>query len=407
MNPNINQFKSFIQLLTKQAPKGYEPWLFPVARSGKNPEGRLIYARAPIKSCCGVEWVRKDNKIVCAKCEEKKGSWLQSWARLTPQEAIELILQGYNIGIAGRSYDPLTIIDIDTPKYTNLLVNTLIVKSRSRLGLHGFYWNYPNEEKISNIPTENYGEIRSQDMYVLAAGSYVPTTEEELSKKVTAGEITEQQKAELLKDTHLGYYTVEGAMAPQYITYEQLPQIFLDAVQKPKEEKRAELLNETVFASGKHSALFDLTIKDLVSVKADDRVGHPLHASDTSANFSIDSSKPDLAHCWRHSVSLNALQFLVVKSGYMGCAAAGTGHKNSGAGSSQVTNDDGAIFHGWLQAKKDKVIPEDDPLPVRGMYYIAKHHKLCSDDLIPKRGGNKILPIKVYNEVLRIVEGDY
>ncbi len=408
MNPNINQFKSFIQALMKQVPEGYEPWLFPVARHGKNPEARIIYARAPIKSCCNVTWIKnKQGKICCEKCGEKKGSWKAPWARLTPQEAIKLMLQGYNIGIAGRTYDPLTIIDIDNSKFIHLLKDTLIVKSRSRLGSHGFYWNNPGKKKIPNIPTEDYGEVRSQDMYVLAAGSYVPTTEEELSKKVTEGEITEQKKEDILKDTNLGYYTVEAQKEPSYITYEQLPQIFLDVAQKPKEEKKAELKHKTVFASGKHSALFDLTIKNLTSVKDGDRIGHPLHASDTSANFSIDSSNPDLCHCWRHSVSLNALQFLVVESGYMGCSSAGTGHKNSGAGSSQVTNNDGAIFHAWLQAKKDKIISDDDAIPVRAMCYIAKKHKLCSEDLIPKREESKLLPVKVYNEVLRIVEEGY
>lgn len=380
MKPNINQFKQFISLLMQNAPKGYKPWLFPVTKGGKAPEGRVIYARAPVD------------------IKEKRGSWKALWARLTPQEAIKLMLLGYNIGIAGRSTDPLTIIDIDNPKYAHLLKDTLIVRSRSRLGLHGFYWNYPNKKKIPNIPTEDSGEVRSQEMYVLAAGSYVPTTEEE---------ITEEKKAEILKDINLGYYTVEGAMAPTYITYEQLPKIFLDAVQKPKEVVHAQLKNKTVARNGKHSALFDLTIKDLVSVKLDDRVAHPLHASETSANFSIDSSKPDLAHCWRHGVSLNALQFLVVRSGYMSCVSAGTGHKNSGAGASRVTGDDGAIFTAWLQAKKDCIIPEDDPIPVRGMCHIAKKHKLCSDDLIPKRGEAKLLPVKVYNKVLKIVESEY
>jgi len=195
------------------------------------------------------------------------------------------------------------------------------------------------------------------------------------------------------------------------IRFEELPDFYRQEYEKDTDGKKIQpsdnkpqLKSDVKFSSSKRSALFDLTIRDLISIQTDTRQAHPLHASDTSQNFSVSSDNDSIAHCWRHNVSLNAIQFLVVKSGYMDCKDAGTAHKG---GSSMVTGDDGAIFHAWVEAKKSKVIPEDDPIPVRAMCYIAKKHKLCTDDLIPKRNEDKMLPVDVYNKVLAIVEEQY
>ena len=115
-------------------------------------------------------------------------------------------------------------------------------------------------------------------------------------------------------------------------------------------------------------------------------------------NFSVTG---DLAHCWRHSVSLNALQYLCVQSGYMSCLDAGAGHSDSGAGYSKATGDNGAIFYAWLEAKKRGYISKDDPLPTKGLLYIAQKNKLIKFCI----GGK--LPPTVYRKVLKIVEEEY
>ncbi len=81
----------------------------------------------------------------------------------------------------------------------------------------------------------------------------------------------------------------------------------------------------------------------------------------------------------------------------MNCDEAGTGHKNSNAGSSKVTGDDGSIFHAWLQAKRDNLIPVDDPIPLRAMKYIAKENNLVINE-------DAMLPKETYKEVIRLLE---
>lgn len=397
----IEQFKKFYDALIIKAPKGYKPWFIPVTKDNKAIDGRVVYRKAPNPSCCGVEWktIRRANsttKTICKSCGRTRGSWKQPWACLNFQEAVELIKQGYNIGLVARKGDPLIIIDIDNFSYAGFLPDTLISKSRKRCGLHGFYWHKGNKE-ISNIPTEDNGEVRCQDQYVLVPGSYVPTTKEEIEKEFTEGHITEKQKEQILQDELLGFYTIDTEKNPRKISLEELPAFFLE--EKEKQDNAPKIKSDAIKPSGKYSALFDLTIKNIISIDNDKRVGHPLHASDTSANFSVSSDDPNISHCWRHNVSLNALQFLVVKSGYMDCVSAGTGHK--GTNPSAIVGDYGAIFHAWMQAKKDGFLPEYDPIPVKALIYIARKHRLVEP------GFEGMLPSHIYNKTLNILEREY
>lgn len=398
----VEQFKKFHTHLMSNAPKDYEPWYIPVTKENKAVDGRVIYHKAPTnKSCCNIEWVKfnrgKYSKTICKKCGKTRGSWKQPWARLTFNQCIGLISVGYNIGLAARSNDMLCIIDIDNYTKAKELPLTLTNKSRKRCGLHGFYWS---DKPIPNIPTEDCGEVRSQDQYVIVSG-YVPTDAEAITEELKAGHITIEQEKKILQDPYRGFYSVEIEQSPNTIEYEQLPDFFKEANEKQSTPNKAALKTKTVYPKGKRSALYDLTMKDLCSVSENSRVGHPLHSSDTDANFSMSD---DLVHCWRHTVSLNALQFLVVKSGYMGCAEAGTGHHN---GNSSIVGDDGAIFHAWKQAKQDKVISEDDPIPIRAMCYIAMKHNLCDAKDLPSRLEKKSIPWRIYNKVVEVVENEY
>ncbi len=241
-------------------------------------------------------------------------------------------------------------------------------------------------ESLNTNITTSLGEVRSCDQYVLAPGSFVPVSEKEKETN----------------DPKLGCYTVANAIPPTKIKFEQLPDIFLEQIKKNKEQEQKILLQpkKTVKPTGKHSALFDLTISDVIGGhKQDSRYPHPLHDSDTGQNFMIGDK---LAHCWRHLVSLNALQFLVVKSGFMPCEDAGTGHKKN-ASPSMVVGNNGAVFHAWKQAKLEDLISKDDPIPVRAMRYIATEHKLVSKDF--KFVGK--LPREIYNNVLKTVEELY
>jgi len=90
----IEQFEKFYNLLMSNAPKGYEPWFFPCEKQGKNP--------------CP-EAILKINRL-------SRGSWHHPSAKLTKEQCIEHIKQGYNIGISARTGDKLIIGDIDSPE---------------------------------------------------------------------------------------------------------------------------------------------------------------------------------------------------------------------------------------------------------------------------------------------------
>jgi len=401
----INQFKKFHKLLMANAPDDYTPFYIPVTKYQKVVDGRVIYSRAPDKSCCGEEWKlinygNGKHRTICKKCNRSRGSHLQEWARLSYEDCISLIKQNYNIGLSARDFDNLVIIDIDNWVYADTLPDTLISKSRKRCGLHGFYWNN-GEKPIPNIPTEDSGEIRASNQYVVIAGSFVPTPSSELDIEIGEKHITEEIKELIIKEQLLGFYTVEKENEVSNIDYDNLPCLFLEADNKQIIKAKAPLKTFEINGKGKKSALFDLRITDLVSIDFDEHKAHPLHSSDTGQNFSVSADNTEIAHCWRHNVSLNALQFLVVKSGYMDCCSAGTSHKGGG---SSVTGDNGAIFHSWREAKLSGVIPSDDPIPTRAMVYIAVKHKLIEEKDI--EDGWK-LPVNVYNEVLRIVEEEY
>jgi putative DNA primase/helicase len=248
--------------------------------------------------------------------------------------------------------------------------------------------------KKLNIPTDD-GEVRAVDQYVVCAGSYCTTSENDIK----AEKLDHQIEEYVLKNPDLGCYTISNLKAPITITYNDLPKFFKDAHEAVKQQEKPQQKTEPIKPTGQHSALFDLTVDNILPISPGRREPHPLHESDTGMNFSKSRA---LFHCWRHNVSLNPIQYLCVKAKYMTCLEAGTGHKNSGAGASKVTGDDGAIFWAWLQAKKDNLIPIDDKIPVKAMRYIAKKHKVVDDDF-----DCDFLSDLQINEVLDIVERDY
>lgn len=367
------EFIKFHNALMASAPEGYIPYYFPVVVGNKAPDPLDIAKRA--------------SKETVGKA---RFSWKEPHARLTYEEALLRLKEGKNIGISARSYDKLVIIDIDDIKYKNQLPNTLTDCSRKRVGWHGYCWAEDERVKV-NIPTE-FGEVRSSDQYVVAAGSFCTTSEKDIDEEP----ITDEIKKKVKDDPLLGCYTVEKEIPPIFIGFDELPEIF--KIQKKEGEKKPIIIKPKVFRKKDGgSALFDLKITDILGhYNQSARVPHPLHSSDTGMNFSITG---ELAHCWRHLVSLNAIQYLCVQAGYLSCLEAGTGHNGSGAGSSKVVGDAGAIFYAWLEAKRRSFISKSDPIPITAMYYIAKKHKIIRS--------NGKLGIDEFNRVIDIIEAEY
>ncbi len=372
----IKQFEKFYYFLMKEAPKDYTPWFFPCSKNDKNPYALAIINLAPpLSLCCNAEWKkrltkREEEQIVTAKeegkkepkiepkwrcdeCEKTKGSWHMPHARLTKEQVIEHIRQGYNIGLSARTDDALIIIDIDEEEYLNQVPKeTLIVTSRKRAGLHAFCWDKDGSAK-KNIPTD-FGEIRSDNQYVLACGSYVPFELENEKDKKAYEKLPQYAK----DDELIGYYTIKESVSPREIDFNGLPDLFKDKVMNDLEEEANIKNRETqkeFTGEGKYSELFNLKVSDIVGlIPANKRQGHPLHESDTDANFSL-TEDGSLAHCWRHLVSLNAVQYLCVKAEYRSCVDCGTPHKQ---GISKIKGDKEAYKVAYDEAVKLGLIKE-------------------------------------------------
>jgi len=330
----IEQFSKFYDALMSNAPDGYKPWIFPCAKQGKNPAPSAI--------------MKIDST--------SNGSWHHESARLTKEQALEHIRHGWNIGISARKDDPLVIGDIDEIEYLKQIPeNTLTSTSRKRAGAHFFGWNKDNSAKV-NLPTD-FGEIRANNQYVLAPGSYVPFNLEDTKDKKAFDNLDESAEMDEL----VGYYTVRDAVSPRELVFDDFPQFFKD---KQRENIEAEAIVKQRIkprefgGEGKYSALFKLKMSDIVgALPSNERNGHPLHESDTDSNFSL-SADGSICHCWRHLVSLNPVQFLAVKAGFAKCEDAGTPHE--GRGMSKIKGDKAGYEAAYNEAVKMKLIKEWD-----------------------------------------------
>ena len=332
INFKIKQFEKFYHFLMKDAPKDYIPWFFPCEKLGKNPCASAILKINP----------------------DSKGSWHDEKARLNKEQVIEHIKQGYNIGISAREGDALIILDIDGEKYLSQTIpNTLTTISRKRCGSHSFCWDKDGTAKI-NLPTDD-GEIRSNNQYVLSCGSYVPFDLENKKEKKAFEELPEWAR----KDDLIGYYTIGECVSPKEITYNEFPKFFKEFKMEDLEEEATIKNKEEAkeySKGGKYSELFKLKVSDIVGlIPSKKRFCHPLHESDTDANFSL-SKDGSLGHCWRHLVSLNAVQYLCIKAGYKTCVKCGTPHK--GRGISKIKGDKEAYDIAYKEAVKLGLIQE-------------------------------------------------
>jgi len=220
-DPRPKEFIEFNRLLTGHAPDGYEPWYFRCERGSKAPDTTF-------------------------------GSWKDESARLSPAEATQWMADGGNVGIAGTDDDRLVNVDIDDEDTTTItdLKPTLIARSRSRTGVHAWYFREEGAD-IPNIPTDEAGEVRADWQFVVAPGSYVETDP-------TAVPTGERDDA--------GYYTIERDEPVAEIELDELPDVFRDTHEKV-EQRKAELKDgdgDGGRRSDKRHPLFEIEIDDLV-----------------------------------------------------------------------------------------------------------------------------------------------
>jgi len=382
-DPRPAEFRRFIELLTADAPDGYRPWLFRVEEGTKAPDTSF-------------------------------GSWKSERARVSPEEAVGWMERGGNVGIAGRPDDPLINVDIDDEDKTTPddLKPTLMARSRSRTGVHAWYFEDTSGEEIPNIPTDDAGEIRANWQYVVAPGSYVE------SDDVNPDDLPDGQRDEL------GYYTVAREDPVAHLTYDELPAVFRDQ-QTADAADDVELVDDDQHDSpsledfeqpdsvdrDSNSALFDIEARDIIlkedggSTDPSERWASVFHGSGTESNMSY--SDEGLLHCWRHEVAHNGLQALAVLSDYDGsCADVGSAHKRSGAGRSCLGREEGAhIWHAWKYAKRNGYIPDDDPVPYVALKHLCRERDLCTVTELPD-GPDETMPAHAYDAALATIENN-
>lgn len=336
------EFKRFHELLTKNAPLSFVPFYFPLEVCGKNPLPKI--------------------------------SWKNN--RKTFTEAYDLMGQGYNIAIAATEKDCLVIVDIDDLSQVENIKPTLKIRSRKRLGEHNFYFTMdkPDSDRSakSNIPTDDAGEVRSRWQYVVAAGSYVQCSDDEISK------IPKNDRE------NAGKYSIIEDRDVSEITFDQLPDVYKHAVYKKEsdiaarevyvQERNARKGTEKRESNSK-SALWTLTIHDVTGKKDDPnyKFSSPFHGSSTFKDTSVSGG---VMHCWRHLVCHSALTYLAVEAGISTCGGAGYPH---GGGCSDVNFDDPyTIYTVWKYAKDAGYLPKNDPIPQQGVVYYALSKKICT-----------------------------
>jgi hypothetical protein len=384
--PRPDEFRQFHDLLTEAAPDGYEPHYFRCRRASKDPAIQF-------------------------------GSWKDDDAQLTVEEAVEWMQRGGNVGIAGRPDGPLVNVDIDDDEETTPedVPASLRARSRSRTGWHTWYFDPAGD--IPNIPTDEYGEIRTDWQYVVAPGSFVASTREDIPDGATDP----------------GYYTVADAAPVAGIEYDDLPEVFLDAAEETQTAADRATSPDATASEHHHSgdelpgdleagqpqardrstgsAVFDIDADAVLSGTHDetDRFGSVFHDSTTGANMSVSGGK---LHCWRHGVAHGGLQALAVLSDKTphGCRELGAPHKNSGAGRNRLKGDWRLVWAAWHEAKRRGHIPDDDPLPYRALLGLAVEGGVVdSEDLVEREsddgGTYTAFPQGTYNEAIEHAAG--
>jgi putative DNA primase/helicase len=360
-NTDPIEFTRFNEMLTKNAPIGYIPYYLIIQKCGKEP--------VP-----GINWKSQTKDFT---------------------QALKLMQRGFNIGIAGTEFDSLCILDVDdlTQVKTEEIKPTLTITSRKRIGKHYYYFS-PEGSAKKNIPTKNAGELRTTWQYVLAPGSYVPCSPEEILRIPEA----ERENA--------GKYTIALESTPADLTFTELPRVYkaryyeMLFAQQDAERKAAERKNRAVPRIKKYkSALWDLTITEVSGVRPTGYKKVPMpseiHGSETGHNCSVSEG---LMHCWRHEVTHCALSYLAVLAGLGDCEQMGKPHNG---GSFGIDFQDGhTIYTCWEYAKNHGLIPEDDPIPHSALVYDTLQKNICTEtDLVEGR-----LPIDAYIYAIEIAQ---
>lgn len=334
-------------------PADFTPYLFPLEPSGKDP--LEDYSWKPGTS--------------------KRTGKTYTGNRVSKEDAIKRLGEGYNIGIAGTDSDQLSIMDKDDLEAVGPSKLTLVTKSRKQIGEHHFYFSDDPviSGKIStaqsakqNIPTGTAGEIRSVWQYVVACGSFVHCTPEEVLL------IPEKDKQ------FAGHYRLFIRSDVTNITFEEFPEVYKKQVEKTRSienEKEKQWIEfhkkEKTVYNGNGSAMWDLSLYDVTGLRDNPGVNFQVpsefgHGSDTGKNCCVSNG---LLTCWRHQVKYNGLTALAIFAGVASCED-GIRHGSRHTGIDfQAPNVQWGM---WEYAHRHGLLPKGDKITAKALRYYAE-----------------------------------
>lgn len=149
---------------------------------------------------------------------------------------------------------------------------------------------------------------------------------------------------------------------------------------------------ESDTSNGEHSALFDLDIRDVTGRSWGSRDVNPLGHHGNSENYYVLVEQYGVGYDHKYRAAYNALTHLLVEAG------------ERRAESPNGRFNDEEILAAWVQAKEERLIPDDDPIPRRALKHVAFSHGLCGRDDV-EDGWE--LPAEAYNEALEIIESEH
>jgi len=150
--------------------------------------------------------------------------------------------------------------------------------------------------------------------------------------------------------------------------------------------------------SGEGSALFDLDIRDVTGLATDYRGPSPLGHHGESENY-FTLLDDGLAFDHKHKAAYNALTYLL----------ADTGERPPARPNGPV--DDAELLAAWVHAKRERLLPDDDPIPRRALRAIARDATGWGGELVEHEtaDGDTFdgLPRDAYNDALDAVREEY
>ena len=196
-------------------------------------------------------------------------------------------------------------------------------------------------------------------------------------------------------DDYLREWTTDGTLTPllasakparEHPAYD--PQ---DAALAAADRNRVDPLGDST-SDDSHSALFDLNIRDVTGLDGDYRGTSPLGHHGESETYFVVIEKRDVAYDHKYKAAYTPLTYLLVDA------------DERSPDDPNGRLDDSEMFAAWFHAKREGIIPDDDPIPRRALRHVAVDHGHCERDEI--EDGWKF-PSDAYDAALDTLTDEY